>query len=206
MSQIYAALWLADNAGSFFAAGGAEFHHSPIQPERVNSSCEGSATWSNFVADADLNVKGYTSPYFAARLMNFEWLQHGAGVHHMFPASASIKDDAGNILVTSYAVRRPDGDWSLMLVNRDQSNPHSVRVVFDGAARNHQGFFRGKVTMVTFGSEQYVWREDGANSHADPDGPPVTSQLAGGRQATFTLPKASVTILRGKVKGLPRGM
>jgi hypothetical protein len=206
MSQIYAALWLADNVGSFFAAGGAEFHHSPIQPERVNSSCEGSATWSNFVADADLNVKGYTSPYFAARLMNLEWLQHGAGVHHMFPASADIKDDAGNILVTSYAVHRPDGNWSLMLVNRDQSNPHSVRVVFDGEARNHQGFFRGKVTMVTFGSEQYVWREDAANSHADPDGPPVTSQLSGGRQATFTLPKASVTILRGKVKGLPRGM
>ena len=120
MSQIFAALWLADNVGSFFAAGGAEFHHSPIQPERVNHSCQGSATWSNFVADADLNVKGYTSPYFAARLLNLEWLQHGAGVHHMFPASTDIKDAAGNVLVTSYAMRRPDGNWSLMLVNRDQ--------------------------------------------------------------------------------------
>lgn len=204
MSQIFAALWLADNVGSFFAAGGAEFHHSPIQPERVNTTCEGSATWSNFVADADLNVKGYTSPYFAARLINLEWVEHGVGLHHMFPASADIKDDAGNSLVTSYAVRRPDGNWALMLVNRDQANPHAVRVEFDDAGRKRQGFFRGKVTMVTFGSEQYVWQEAGVDSHADPDGPPVTKQFSGNQHATFTLPKASVTILRGKVNGLPR--
>lgn len=203
MSQIFAALWLADNVGSFFAAGGAEFHHSPIQPERVNHSCQGSATWSNFVADADLNVKGYTSPYFAARLLNLEWLQHVAGVHHMFPASTDVKDDAGNVLVTSYAVRRPDGNWSLMLVNRDQANSHAVRIAFEDAARKRNGFFKGKVTTVTFGSEQYVWQEDGDNSHADPDGPPATKELHADAQTTFTLPKASVTILRGKVKGLP---
>jgi hypothetical protein len=204
MSQIFAALWLADNVGSFFAAGGAEFHHSPIQPERVNTTCEGSATWSNFVADPDLNVKGYTSPYFAARLINFEWVQHGAGIHHMFPASTDVKDDAGNVLVTSYAVRRPDGNWALMLVNRDQTNPHAVHVEFGDSDRKRRGFFHGKVTMVTFGSEQYVWQEAGVDSHADPDGPPVTTQVAANQYATFTLPKASVTILRGKVNGLPR--
>ncbi len=204
MSQIYAALWLADSVGSFFAAGGAEYHHSPIQPERVNTTCAGSATWSNFVADAQLNVTGHTSPYFAARLMNFEWLQHGAGLNRMFPASSDIKDAAGNLLVTSYAVRRPDGNWALMLVNRDQTNPHPIHVVFDDQGGNRQGYFKGKVTMVTFGSEQYVWQESGATSHADPDGPAVSRQLAGNRQATFTLPKASVTILRGKAGGLSR--
>ncbi len=204
MSQIFAALWLADNVGSFFAAGGAQFHHSPIQPERVNNSCMGPATWSNFVADADLNVKGYTSPYFAARLMNLEWLEHGAGMHHMFPAATDIRDGAGNVVVTSYAVRRPDGNWALLLVNRDQANPHAVRVVFGDSERNRQGFFHGKVMMVTFGSDQYLWREDGENSHADPDGPPVTRKLSGERDEVYTLPKASITVLRGKVKGLPR--
>jgi hypothetical protein len=29
--------------------------------------------------------------------------------------------------------------------------------------------------MVTFGSEQYVWKPDGAKSYADPDGPPVAA-------------------------------
>lgn len=201
MSQIFAALWLADNVGSFFANGGAEFHHSPIQPERVNTTCEGAATWSNFVADADLNVKGYTSPYFAARLINLEWMKHGAGVHHVFPAATDIKDNAGNMLVTAYALRRPDGNWALMLVNRDQANPHAVRVSFENSARKRSGYFRGKVTVVSFGSDQYVWHDQGTESYADPDGPPVTKQVSGGQRTTFTLPKASVTILRGKLGG-----
>jgi F5/8 type C domain-containing protein len=201
MSQIYGGLWLADNVGSFFAAGGAEFHHSPIQPERVSNTCEGAATWSNFVPDAQLNVKSYTAFYFAARLINLEWVKHGAGVHQMFPASVDIKDEAGNSLVTSYALKRPDGDWSLLLVNRDQSNPHAIKVTFDNSAvsTSRPGSFKGPVTMITFGSEQYVWQEAGADSHADPDGPPVTTQISAGRDTTFTLPKASITVLRGKL-------
>ena len=50
-------------------------------------------------------------------MINLEWVQHRAGVHSMYPSSVNIKDSEGNLLVTSYAVQRPDGNWSLMLVN-----------------------------------------------------------------------------------------
>jgi hypothetical protein len=106
------------------------------------------------------------------------------------------------VLVTTYAVHRPDGNWSLMLVNRDETNPHTVRVEFDDARNKQSSAFAGSVTLVTFGSEQYVWINDGPNSHPDPDNPPVASTLPGGSQTVFTLPKASVTVLRGKVAGL----
>jgi hypothetical protein len=202
MSTIFAALWLADNIGSFFEAGGAAFFHSPIQPQPVNNTCLGWATWSNFVADRDYNITGYTSPYFAARMINLEWVQHRSGVHHMFHASTDIKDSEGNVLVTSYAVHRPDGNWSLMLVNRDETNPHTVRVVLEDLKSKRKGSFSGPVSFVTFGSEQYVWKNDGPNSRPDPDGPPVGKILPGGPQATYTLPKASITVLRGKAQGL----
>jgi len=52
---------------------------------------------------------------------------------------------------------------------------------------------------VTFGAEQYVWHPDGAKSHADPDGPAVTKTLSGKNGELVTLPRASVTVLRGKV-------
>ncbi|MGD1155064.1 MAG: discoidin domain-containing protein [Terriglobia bacterium] len=204
MSTIFAALWLADNIGSFFEGGGAAFYHSPIQPQTVQDSCLGWATWSNFVADRDYNITGYTSPYFAAHMINLEWVQHRSGVHHMFPSSTGIKDSEGNVLVTSYAVHRPDGNWSLMLVNRDETNPHTVRVVFEDSKSKRGGSFSGPVTLVTFGSEQYVWKDDGSNSHADPDGAPVAIPVASGPQATYTLPKASITVLRGSVQGLKR--
>jgi hypothetical protein len=204
MSTIFAALWLADNVGSFFEGGGAVFYHSPIQPEPVRDSCLGWATWSNFVADRDYNITGYTSLYFAAHMINLQWVQHRSGVHQLFPSWTGIDDGEGNMLVTSYAVHRPDGQWAVMLVNRDENSPHTVRVVFDHSKNQRKVSFSGPVTLVTFGSEQYVWKNDRENSHADPDGPPVSTVVPETRDRTFVLPKASITVLRGEVEGLMR--
>jgi hypothetical protein len=200
MSQIFAALWLADSIGAFFEGGGTAYYHSPIQPQPIEQSCLGPASWSNFVADEDFNIKGYTSYYFAAHMINLEWVQHRSGIHRMFPSTTGVKDSQGNLLVTSYAVERPDGNWSLMLVNRDQSNPHTVHVAFEDSAHGQTASFSGPVSQVTFGSEQYVWKNNGQNSYADPDGPLVGGAVWGGPQAKFTLPKASITILRGRVE------
>jgi F5/8 type C domain-containing protein len=200
MSTIWGGLWLADSIGAFFEGGGAVYHHSPIQPQGVQNTCLGYASWSNFISDNDYNINGYTAFYWAAHMINLEWVAHRSGVHHMFPSSTGIQDSEGNVLVTSYAVHRPDGNWSLMLVNRDETTPHPVRVVFEDSKSTAS--FSGPVAFVTFGSEQYVWKNDGKNSQADPDNPPTGTTVAGGPQATFVLPKASVTVLRGKVEGI----
>jgi len=200
MSTIFAGLWLADNIGSFFEGGGAAFYHSPIQPQGLQESCEGWASWSNFVAPHEYDIIGYTSLYYAAHMINLEWVEHRSGTHEMFPSSVDIKDSEGNALVTSYAVHRPDGNWSIMLVNRDESNPHAVRVRFENPANKAGGSFNGRVHFVTFGSEQYQWINDGLNSHADPDHAPVGSTIEANSETVFTLPKASITVLRGKLK------
>jgi hypothetical protein len=202
MSTIFSAVWLADNIGSFFEGGGAAFYHSPIQPEPVQPSCLGSATWSNFVADRDYNISGYTALYFAAHMINLEWVQHRSGTHQMFPSSVHIEDSEHNALVTSYAVLRPDGNWSVMLVNRDENSPHAVRIAFEDSVSRKRGIFAGPVRMVSFGSEQYEWKEAGPQSHADPDGPPVAATVEADSRTTFSLPKASITVIRGHVPGL----
>jgi len=199
MSTIWGGLWLADSIGAFFEGGGAAYYHSPIQPQGIQNTCLGTASWSNFVSDRDYNINGYTAFYWTAHMLNLEWAAHHSGIHHMFPSATGIKDSEGNVLVTSYAVHRPDGNWSLMLVNRDESNPHTVRVAFEDAKTRRNASFTGPVTLVTFGSEQYVWKNDGPHSHADPDGPPAGTIVTGNPQATFTLPKASVTVLRGRI-------
>ena len=173
MSQIFGGLWLADSIGAFFEGGGAAYYHSPIQPQTTENTCEGAASWSNFIADRDYNISGYTAFYWAAHMLNLEWVAHRSGVHQMYPSTVSIRDGDGNSLVTSYAMHRPDGIWSLMLVNRDESDSHTVRVVFEDSMRTVKREFAGQVTLVTFGSEQYSWKDNGAKSDADPDGPPV---------------------------------
>jgi hypothetical protein len=202
MTTIFAALWLADNVGSFFEGGGAVFYHSPIQPQGIRNTCLGWSSWSNFVADDNYNIRGYTATYFAAHMINQEWVQHRSGMHQMYPSSADFKDEEGNFLVTSYAVYRPDGDWSLMLVNRDEANSHPVRVQFEDSARKEKITFSGPVAEVSFGSEQYVWINNGQESHADPDHPPASTTVEAGPQTFFNLPKASITVLRGRVAPL----
>jgi hypothetical protein len=90
--------------------------------------------------------------------------------------------------------------WSLLLVNHDQDNAHPVRIIFHDGQSGCDSFFSSEVTMVTFGSQQYQWHAGGRNGHADPDGPPVTHTIQSGSEAVFKLPKASLTVLRGKLE------
>jgi hypothetical protein len=55
--------------------------------------------------------------------------------------------------------------------------------------------------MTTFGSEQYLWRSEGPQSHPDPSLPPVSMTLQAGQNFSLTLPKASLNVLRGKIEG-----
>jgi len=54
--------------------------------------------------------------------------------------------------------------------------------------------------MTTFGADQYLWHPAGAQSHAAPDGPPAVSAPDAGPDTRFTLPRASITVLRGKLR------
>jgi len=87
-----------------------------------------------------------------------------------------------------------------MLVNRDQYNDHSVKLVFSDAGNNRDRHFAGEVDRITFGSEQYKWQQEGISGHADPDGPPAKSVVQGGARELYQLPKASITVLRGAVE------
>jgi len=201
MSDIFSALWLADNVGAFFEEGGALYIHSPVEPSRIGHGCQGWAIWGNALWDSEGNIIGYTAFYHAGRMINQEWVTHRSGMHHLYSVDLGLEDGAGNALVTSYAVRRPDGQWALLLINKDRDNAHPVRVEFGSGGGS--GHFSGTIRMVTFGSEQYVWHGEDANAHADPNLPPVVSSVEASAQTVFTLPKCSVTVLRGEVVGLP---
>jgi hypothetical protein len=156
-------------------------------------------TFGMFTMSPNYEVQQPTSQYFAGQLITKEWVQPGSGEHKVFSSASDVRDDAEHILVTSYAVLRPDGEWSLMIVNKDQLNPHSVHIVFNEEGNKKAGFFSGTVNITTFGTEQYQWHSDIGSGVADPDGPPARSTLTGAADTIYKLPKASVTIIRGTV-------
>lgn len=200
MQDLFSALWLADSVGSFlaYAGPGAVYHHSPVQPEVLRSGCHAWSTYGNFVADGKLEIRQYTAQYYASQLINLDWVKHGAGIHELHPASSDLEDDATHELITAYAAKRPDGAWSLLLVNKDPSNAHDVAIAFEDSDQPSPLKFSGKIDRVTFGAAEYVWHSNGAKSYADPDGPPTRTTIDAKPGGKFTLPKASVTVLTGR--------
>jgi len=115
-----------------------------------------------------------------------EWVEPVDKMHKLFRASSDVSDSDRHVLVTAYPLERPDGQWSLMLVNKDQNTEHSVKVRFTDTVSQQDRFFTGTVDQVVFGP--------------DPNGPPAKSTLpAGGPDTLFRLPKSSIVVLRGKI-------
>jgi len=200
--DIFGALWLGDSFGGFLTAGGkGTFYYHALPYSPPHPACPNSwGTYHMFMVDKHYQIRQKTSQYFAARLITQEWAQPKDAPHKLFKASGDIKDADGHTLVTAYALLRPDGQWSLMLMNKDYDHPHAVGVVFHDGDTNSDRFLSGPVTMITFGKAQYQWHPARKEGYADPDGPPVTTEVSGGPDATYTLPPASINVLRSSVK------
>ncbi len=200
--DIFGALWLADTFAGFLSAGGYSTHYyhdlpfSPAHPICPNSW----GTYHMFMVDKDYQIRQRTSQFYAAQLLTQEWAEPKDAMHRQFLASSDVKDAEGHRLVTAYALRRPDGQWSLMLINKDHDDRHQVRVVFRDDVDKHEQAFTGPVTMISYGREQYQWHSDRKNGYADPDDPPVKSSVNGAPGTVYTLPPASLTVLRGQLK------
>jgi hypothetical protein len=198
----FGSLWLADFVGSFLTAGGNGLYYFHYIPERLGHGCGSSmGTFGMFNVDRNYQITQPIAQYFASQLINLEWVQPGKGKHQVFPASADMIDPAGHNLVTAYAVQRPDGKWALMIINKDQENEHSIRLSFHDESTKTDSLFAGPVDMITFGSAQYRWNPEPDGGRANPDGPAARSQIMAGPATTYTLPKASVTVLRGEIAG-----
>ena len=174
------AIWECDAFGTFFAEGGKAFYRPAINDgagDRVELMAAGRMA-------AGPMARRNTLPLLPAHMINFEWLEHGAGANRIFPASADLLDAAGRTVITSYAVHRPDGNWSLMLINHDLNAGHTIHIVMDDARRvSHP--FAGSVALVQY-----------CNTPAEDKN--IT--IAATRDGMYTLPSGSITVIRGKLQ------
>jgi hypothetical protein len=103
-------------------------------------------------------------------------------------------------------------------VNRDQLASHQFRIKFHDDATHDVKSFTGRVTISTFGSEQYKWNPastafmahsasaaeqavfSNTKGHADPDGPAVHITKDAPPDASYEIPAASMMVVRGKLR------
>jgi F5/8 type C domain len=198
--DIFGALWLGDTFAAFLThRGQGTFYYHDLPYSPPHPACANSwGTYHMFMVNKNYEIRSKTSQFWAAQLITQQWVVPGMKEHRVFNASSDVKDSAGDTLVTAYAVLRPDGQWALLLINKDYDHARQLRVVFQNGGRDST--FAGSVTMLSFGRAQYVWHPDRKLGHADPDLPPAESKISASPSTLYTLPAASINVLRGRIR------
>jgi len=154
--SIEGALLNADIVGKFLALGGDQvflFGYTPAEMLRELPCTTGNNMM--FSMEENGNVKHRFATYFGARLLTQQWLKPGDEAHELYPARSDVRDLSGNELVTAYAVRRPDGQWSVLLINKDPKRTFDASLMFrKGGSEGARGL-AGDVDVYQYSSKQY---------------------------------------------------
>lgn len=202
--SIEGALLNADIVGKFLTLGGDQaflFGYTPGYVGRDFPCTAGNNMLFSMDKDGDISHRFAT--YFAARLLTQEWLQPGDEVHEIYPATSNVHNTHGEELITAYAVHRPDGQWSLLLINKDPQRAYETSMVFSGISKI-SGVFKGPIDVFQYSSLQYVLGGSAAKPYpvkADqPEHRVVPSRFPKATQ--ITLPPYSLTVIRGGLNQL----
>ena len=193
--QVAGALWYAEFMGALLSTGanGAFFYEYEPIPLSPAYPCSGWGSYGVLEGNSKYKARAPLSQFFAAQMLTGSWSAPGNGTQALYPALTGN----GPSWVAAYPLARSDGLWSLLLVNRDFANAHSVEAQFDTTAGT--AWFSGSVTETQFGPAQYAWIVDKKHSYPDPDGPQTTTTVSGGEGVQYTLPPQSLTVLTGAI-------
>ena len=191
--DIEGALFDADLVGHFLSLGGATAFLYGYEPTYLDHEPRCPGAWGNnalFLATSDRTIREPVAAFHAIRLITHDWLELGTSRHSMYAASPSVAGEPDSLL-SAFAVRRPDGRWSVLLVNRDASRGRTVRLRFAGDA--NAAVIQGIHDEWLFSRAQYRWLPDGENGHPASDTPPRHRRT---RQESIELPPYSLGLVR----------
>jgi hypothetical protein len=175
------ALFNAEFVADFLASGGAAAYFYGIEPERLIP--EPCGAWGNltlFLADDERQIRARVPAYWSARLLANVWLAP-RGMHQLHNVIGTSK------LLRAWSVRRPDGTWSMLIINKDDQR--SMRVRIDGARNAQQ-----------YSQRNYTWKANGANGRAVKSAPPHALHV----KDELELPPYSLTVVSGRLSVVGR--
>ena len=195
---IEGALLNADIVGKFLELGGDQAFLFGYTPGYVNRDfpCTAGNNMLFSMDDGGKLVHRFAT-YFGARLLTQEWLQPGGEPHEVYPVVSNVRNKDGEELVTAYAVRRPDGLWSVLLINKDPKRAHSVSVVFSNTSARKVSAFKGQVDVFQFSGAQYQLNSDPNNPYPIKAEPPMHHVIEKVESNDIVLPAYSLTVVRG---------
>ena len=195
MAEMPGALLMANIIGQFLSEGGSAaymFGYGPNVPINQHQPCAGYGNMMLYMADRGGQAGTPMPSLHTARLITDGWLLAGGG-EHRFLASA-VSGGSGEWL-KSYAVKRPDGRVSVLLINRSPTTTYAVRVAMHNGA-GQAAALSGPGELRQFGPAQYGWADVGPASHPLRSDPPAISAIAAGAIGVELPPQTLVVIIR----------
>jgi F5/8 type C domain len=191
--ELPGALFQADVIGTFLTSGGNKAYLYGYEPNYLANELK--CSWGNLMM-LQLNKNGdepnRLSTYHSTRLIVNDWL--GDGSHEIFPVTFDRKTNG----VATYAVRRPDNQWSILAVNKDPKHAVSFSLQFNFGDENRSATFTGKIDIFQFSRLQYAWHDDGQKGYPIRSLPAAHSEQ--NAAPSYTLPPYSLTVIRGKIR------
>ena len=191
--DVEGALYDADLVGHFLALGGAAAFLYGYEPTYLDHEARCAGAWGNnalFLATNTRAIREPVAAFYAIRLITHDWLELGSSQHRLYATSA-INAGEPDSLLSAFSVRRPDGKWSVLLVNRDESRPRTVRLRFAGDPNG--AVVAGLHDEWIFSRAQYRWIPNGEYGHPAPDEPPRHRRT---RDGSIRLPPYSLAVVR----------
>jgi hypothetical protein len=151
-------------------------------------------SWGNntlFAADDQWRIRAATATYHAARLINRDWVGPPGEPHALFAVSIEGAQRFGLERVSAFALRLPDGSWSLLILNKDPILNYSLAVDFRSGAQRMAA--RGPVRVTEFSKAQYQWKSARERGQPTVNRGPESRTEPG---LPIELPAYSITVIR----------
>ena len=195
--KIQGALMNADIAGQFLTLGGKRAYLYGYEPNSLIEESPGA--WGNNMliqADDAGRAKYNLATFWGAWLLTHQWAFPNGAKNKLFRANSNNLNTDGQKIVTAYPLLRPDGEWSVLLINKDPSKEHAIQLVLRNQANKCVSKPKGRWVVFSFSRYQYHWKEDGSNGHPIESHPPTQHYI--NHPETLTLPPYSLVVARGR--------
>ena len=191
--DIEGALLNAETVGLAVQEGATRVFLYGVEPVEIMDELHCNS-WGNnalFVADDQSHIRSTTAAFHGAQLINRDWVGPPGEPHQLFPVSISGGTVFGLERVSAFALRLPDGTWSLLVINKDPNNGYELAVEVrtkDGLVPAH-----GPVDLIRFSRAQYQWHPARELGHPVVNRGPEASTQPG---LPISIPPYSLSILR----------
>ncbi len=197
--DIEGALLNADIVGKFLTMGGDQAFLFGYTPGYVDRDFPCTAGNNTLFSLEDDRIGYRFATYFGARMLTQNWLSSSEDPYQIYPASSDVQDPNGNEVVTAYAARRSNREWSLLLINKDPQRAFDAHLLFKG--RRSLREFKDRVDVYQFSPKQYVLggsqMEPRPLKADEPEHFVIDTAPSGGSR--LVLPPYSVTVVRGEI-------